>query len=409
MKTLQDVQTGRGIKMVDADGGKIGTIEDIFLDRHTGEPAWAAVKPGLFGHRQTFVPIRDAEVTGDNEVRVGLQKEKVKGAPRVDAKGELTPEEERKLWEYYGLSDYDDWQGDDRTRALALPDEDEDRARRSATDTEAGGGAPAIVGVRLRRVVVVTVPAGEREPGQNGNAASSRGRARGAFPPGKTDRHRSGRGSLRSNVSDPDETHGDVGELGKPAPIEDMRHHFDDEALGRAPERDPANQEDPLGQARDEHLIGRPVHGRGGHHADQEDRNPDPGRHLLLAGERVDATQRARGLAQARPDRLSHRVLVSARLIRLRYVDGQMRGLGVPDALPFVEEMPAGVTGQGALGHGPRVEVPEELVDRGETDREFGGGGSRVGHREASFGIRDRFTCFRVESRPGAGKSTTKG
>lgn len=103
----------------------------------------------------------------DNEVRVGLQKEKVKGAPRVDAKGELTPEEERKLWEYYGLSDYDDWQGDDRTRALALPDEDEDRARRSATDTEAGGGAPAIVGVRLRRVVVVTVPAGEREPGQN--------------------------------------------------------------------------------------------------------------------------------------------------------------------------------------------------------------------------------------------------
>jgi hypothetical protein len=104
MKTLQDVQTGRGIKMVDADGGKIGTIEDIFLDRHTGEPAWAAVKPGLFGHRQTFVPIRDAEVTGDNEVRVGLQKEKVKGAPRVDAKGELTPEEERKLWEYYGLT-----------------------------------------------------------------------------------------------------------------------------------------------------------------------------------------------------------------------------------------------------------------------------------------------------------------
>jgi hypothetical protein len=94
------------------------------------------------------VPIRDAQVTGDDEVRVTLQKEKVEDAPRIDAKGELAPEEERKLWEYYGLSDYDGWQGDDRTSGLALPDEDEDRVRRSATETGAGDGAPAIVGVR---------------------------------------------------------------------------------------------------------------------------------------------------------------------------------------------------------------------------------------------------------------------
>jgi sporulation protein YlmC with PRC-barrel domain len=39
MKTLQDVQTWRGMKMVDADGDKIGTIEDILLDRQTAEPA----------------------------------------------------------------------------------------------------------------------------------------------------------------------------------------------------------------------------------------------------------------------------------------------------------------------------------------------------------------------------------
>jgi hypothetical protein len=39
---------------------------------------------------------------------------------------------------YYGLSDYDEWQGEDRARALALPDEEEDRARRS--ESEVGGG-----------------------------------------------------------------------------------------------------------------------------------------------------------------------------------------------------------------------------------------------------------------------------
>jgi sporulation protein YlmC with PRC-barrel domain len=167
MKSVEDVQTWRGMKMVDADGDKIGTIEDIFLDRQTGEPAWAAVKTGLFGRKETLVPIHDAELTEDNEVRVTLQKEKVKDAPRIDAEGELTPEEERTLWKHYGLSDYDEWQGDDRTRALALPDEDADRARRSAAETEAGNGTPAIVGVRLRRVVVVTIPAGGRERGKN--------------------------------------------------------------------------------------------------------------------------------------------------------------------------------------------------------------------------------------------------
>jgi sporulation protein YlmC with PRC-barrel domain len=163
MQTLQDVQTWRGMKMVDADGDKIGSIEDILLDRQTGEPAWAAVKTGLFGLKHTLVPIRDAEVTGENEVRVPLQKDKVKDAPRIDPDGELSAEEERKLWEHYGRSDYDEWQGEDRTRALALPDEDEDRARQSAG--EGGNGAPVLVGVRLRRVVVVAVPAEDRQPG----------------------------------------------------------------------------------------------------------------------------------------------------------------------------------------------------------------------------------------------------
>jgi sporulation protein YlmC with PRC-barrel domain len=166
MQTLQDVQTWRGMKMVDADGEKIGTIEDVFLDRQTGEPAWAAVKTGLFGLKHTLVPIRDAEVTGDEEVRVPLQKDQVKDAPRIDPDGELSPEDERRLWEHYGLSDYDEWQGEDRTRALALRDEDEDLARQSAAQAEAGNDGPAIVGVRLRRVIVVAVPVDEGRPGQ---------------------------------------------------------------------------------------------------------------------------------------------------------------------------------------------------------------------------------------------------
>ena len=83
MKTVEDVQTWRGMKMVDADGDKIGTAEDIFLDRQTGEPAWAAVRDrALRAASHTLVPIREAEVrTEDDEIRVPFQKEQVKNAP----------------------------------------------------------------------------------------------------------------------------------------------------------------------------------------------------------------------------------------------------------------------------------------------------------------------------------------
>jgi hypothetical protein len=167
MATIQDTESWRGRKMVDADGDKIGKIEAIFLDRHTGEPAWAAVKTGLFGHKHNLVPIRDAQVTAEGDVRVPLDKDLVKDAPQIDPEGELTPAEERRLWEHYGMSDYDEWQGDDRTTALALPDEDEDRRRQSAAEVEGdAGGGRAVVGVRLRRIVVVAVPAGESDPMQ---------------------------------------------------------------------------------------------------------------------------------------------------------------------------------------------------------------------------------------------------
>jgi sporulation protein YlmC with PRC-barrel domain len=163
MRTLDDVKTWVGRKMVDAEGDKIGKIENIYLDRQTGEPEWAAVKTGLFGLKHTIVPIRDAEPAGDDEIRVPLQKEQVKDAPRVDPDDDLSEEEERRLYEHYGRSDYDEWQGDDRTAALDLP------AERRTADTggngDAGGGgdagAPRIVGVRLRRVVVIAAPVGD--------------------------------------------------------------------------------------------------------------------------------------------------------------------------------------------------------------------------------------------------------
>jgi uncharacterized protein (TIGR02271 family) len=119
MATMQEIETWRGRTLVDRDGDKIGTIEEVYLDRSNGEPEWLAVKTGLFGSNLSFVPIRDASAEGD-DVRVQHEKDLVKDAPNVEADGELSPEEERRLYHHYGRSDYDDWSdtSEDRTEGV---------------------------------------------------------------------------------------------------------------------------------------------------------------------------------------------------------------------------------------------------------------------------------------------------
>jgi uncharacterized protein (TIGR02271 family) len=137
MPTTQHIQAWRGRTAVDSDGDKIGTIEDVYLDRRSGEPEWVAIKTGMFGSKVSFAPIHDATESGD-DIRVGFEKDRIKDAPSVDADGELSPEEERRLYDHYGR-DYGDWdeRSEDRTEAyLGRDDRDarfrDDDARRDA-------------------------------------------------------------------------------------------------------------------------------------------------------------------------------------------------------------------------------------------------------------------------------------
>ena len=66
------------------------------------------------------MPIAEAELTEDDQVRVPFRRDQVKNAPKVQADGELSPDEERQLYEHYGRSDYGDWQGEDRTTGSGL-------------------------------------------------------------------------------------------------------------------------------------------------------------------------------------------------------------------------------------------------------------------------------------------------
>ncbi|MFY0408607.1 DUF2382 domain-containing protein, partial [Solicola sp. PLA-1-18] len=136
-----------GGNVVETDGTKIGKIGQIFLDDHTGEPEWVTVSTGMFGTAESFVPLSQASVSG-NDLTVGFDKAMVKDAPRVDANGHLDPSEEQQLYTYYGLS------GDSEAAAAMHPSGQSDTGRRNADDPNGTdthdrrdrAGEPGIVG-----------------------------------------------------------------------------------------------------------------------------------------------------------------------------------------------------------------------------------------------------------------------
>jgi sporulation protein YlmC with PRC-barrel domain len=98
-----DPKNWTGKRMLDRDGKKLGTVADIYMDEETHLPEWALVRTGLLGKKESFVPLADASVK-DDELRVPYEKDQVKDAPSVDPDGELTTEEEIRLYEHYDLA-----------------------------------------------------------------------------------------------------------------------------------------------------------------------------------------------------------------------------------------------------------------------------------------------------------------
>ena len=88
--------------LVGSDGEKIGKITQIYEDPATGKPEWATVTSGLFGTKHNFVPLAGASTSGE-DVMVKVTKDQVKDAPGVDDDGELSEDEERRLFEHYNV------------------------------------------------------------------------------------------------------------------------------------------------------------------------------------------------------------------------------------------------------------------------------------------------------------------
>jgi hypothetical protein len=98
-----DIREWRGHAVVDSGGSKIGTLEAIYVDTTTDEPAFATVMVGMPGRRRlVFVPL-DGATVGPGYLKVSYPKRQVRSALSIDTDGELPATDEPALFKHYEL------------------------------------------------------------------------------------------------------------------------------------------------------------------------------------------------------------------------------------------------------------------------------------------------------------------
>jgi hypothetical protein len=134
----------RGRTVVDRDGERIGTLDDLYLDERD-EPAWGTVRAGFLGLRSSLVPLSDMRPVGD-ELEVPYDRQRVKDAPAVEPSEQVDDEDADRLRQHYGLAD---------RAAPASPDaETDDAMTRSEEELVVGTRRRTRGRARLRKYVV---------------------------------------------------------------------------------------------------------------------------------------------------------------------------------------------------------------------------------------------------------------
>ena len=160
--TNQEVLALRGQELRGSDGEKLGTIEEIYLDSESNEPEWALVTTGMFGTKQSFVPLSGMSQEGDTAT-VPFDKATVKDSPKIDPDGQLSEREESELYRHYGrdygsgetagTTDHGDQDSETVGRDTSGPTTD-DAMTRSEEELHVGTTQRESGRVRMRKVVV---------------------------------------------------------------------------------------------------------------------------------------------------------------------------------------------------------------------------------------------------------------
>ncbi len=171
-----------GKEVYDAEGQKVGTAAQLYASDQTGQPEWLTVKTGMFGTKESFVPLMGAHAEQDG-LHVGALKDAIKDAPRIDDNGHLTEAEAVELYRHYNLQSAPSGRHAGGRAADDRAADGRDAMERGAMERDAGGQESMVRSeerlhagtetvetgrVRLRKHVVteeqqVTVPVSHEE------------------------------------------------------------------------------------------------------------------------------------------------------------------------------------------------------------------------------------------------------
>lgn len=176
-----------GLTVYDNDGEKVGSVGRVYVDDDTGKPDWVTVKTGLFGMKESFVPLAGARRVG-SDLHLSHPKDSVKDAPRVDADAHLSVAEEEELYRHYGLTRKSGNLGENRSAGMDAPTVAGTGAMGAAGAAGRGGRGPWDRNGPHRQGDREGDHDGhERRDGRRGNHGSGHGRSRQRY--GQAPRH----------------------------------------------------------------------------------------------------------------------------------------------------------------------------------------------------------------------------
>jgi sporulation protein YlmC with PRC-barrel domain len=94
-----------GMKVRDANGDKIGTVEDSYTDTQGTYLRYLAVKTGWFGTKRHMIPIDDVRMEGDHLV-VPYDKDHLREGPTFERDEDFTRSHEERVYGHYGRTGY---------------------------------------------------------------------------------------------------------------------------------------------------------------------------------------------------------------------------------------------------------------------------------------------------------------
>ena len=100
MPSPLEVADWHELDVVSQDGEHVGKLVDVYVTREAGEPEFLLVSSGFLGHHLHLVPA-DGATRSEDSVQVTVTKSAIETAPTVHADNDLSPEEERRLFEHY--------------------------------------------------------------------------------------------------------------------------------------------------------------------------------------------------------------------------------------------------------------------------------------------------------------------